>query len=370
MILLNHFFIAFNFLHYRDIDFFSYMLCNPKITSWQHDNMAQSENGGQVENKLSVVYDAVIYNSGVIKTDNPSGFAVLHYDNVPSPIGNSFIIQDGIDGIFGDVFSRNVFAGPTTFLNRIRNTLQQYVNLGNRGQFGATIPPLFFLTNSSFDSVGGLGDIKIAKFSGDEPIFDEITFAGEGIAKPSNGTGGILREDLPPIERNRTDATQQDWNDINQFNGSLPLPPPPTPGTELPFPPPPTPTPPTTDVWNPTFPTNREQAQENRIAQGTSPVLAPGEAFSAITSGFEAAERRRQIESSLPFPAPQTPGTQPSGPIPLETPAILPPLLPGPPPATPIAPGTAASAIRAGFLEAERRRQLQQQISNRIPDDF
>jgi hypothetical protein len=267
--------------------FFSYMLCNPKITSWQHDNMTQSENGGQVENKLSVVYDAVIYNSGEIEVDNPAGFATLHYDNTPSPIGNDLIVNDGIEGVFGDVFSKDVFSGPATYFNRIRNTLQQYVNLGNQGQFGGNIPSLFSLTNSSFDSVGGLGDIKIAKFSGDEPIFDSMNFSSEGIAKPSNGTGGITRENLPPIDKNRVESIQQDWNTIDQSTSTLPLPSPPllisqpTPAQTTPVPqgsfePDFSPQPNVlSDPFSGTYPTTRPQAQENRIAQGT--IIAAGQ---------------------------------------------------------------------------------------------
>jgi len=33
--------------------FFSYLLCNPKITKWDHDTMDQSDGGGIVENKMT-----------------------------------------------------------------------------------------------------------------------------------------------------------------------------------------------------------------------------------------------------------------------------------------------------------------------------
>ena len=75
--------------------FTSYLLCNPKITSWEHDTMDQSEGNGVVENNMTLVYDAVIYSSGVITNDNPTGFAVLHYDNSMSPLNlpNQLLLQ-------------------------------------------------------------------------------------------------------------------------------------------------------------------------------------------------------------------------------------------------------------------------------------
>ena len=66
--------------------FQSYLLCNPKITRWEHDTLDQSENGGIVENSLTIAYDSVIYNNGIVYTDEPTGFAMLHYDYKSSPL--------------------------------------------------------------------------------------------------------------------------------------------------------------------------------------------------------------------------------------------------------------------------------------------
>jgi hypothetical protein len=62
---------------------------------------------------------------------------------------------------------------------------------------------------------------------------------------------------------------------------------------------------------------------------------------------------------NAPATTPASPGAQPNGQIPEGDAAILPALLPGPPPATPLAPGSAADAIRAGFEAAQRRRTQQ-----------
>lgn len=78
--------------------FTSYLLCNPKVLTWQHDTMDQSEGGGMVENQMSVAYDAVIYSTGTISYDNPTGFTVLHYDNMQSPLNpsNELMLQSTI----------------------------------------------------------------------------------------------------------------------------------------------------------------------------------------------------------------------------------------------------------------------------------
>lgn len=91
--------------------FTSYLLCNPKITTWQHDTMDQSEGNGVVENNMSVIYDAVIYTTGVVNTDNPTGFAVLHYDQAQSPLGpdNQSILQGGDGGMAPYLYSNNSF---------------------------------------------------------------------------------------------------------------------------------------------------------------------------------------------------------------------------------------------------------------------
>lgn len=68
--------------------FTSYLLCHPKITSWQHDTMDQSDGSGVIENTMTLAYDAVIYNSGQVDFDNPSTFGTLHYDNFESPLNN------------------------------------------------------------------------------------------------------------------------------------------------------------------------------------------------------------------------------------------------------------------------------------------
>lgn len=47
--------------------FTEFSLVNPKVTEWQHDNVDQSNGGKILQNRMTVAYESVVYDSGVIK---------------------------------------------------------------------------------------------------------------------------------------------------------------------------------------------------------------------------------------------------------------------------------------------------------------
>ena len=146
--------------------FFSYLLCNPKIIKWDHDNVDYKAGGDVLQNSMNVAYDAVIYNSGTVETDDPAGFALLHYDTVPSPLTNENTLENGINGIFesvGDLFNLNSFAGRNNRFQNLRSRTNVYQNLGNRRPAGAGSPS-FFGTNYPTNS-GGLQNFSFGSFS-------------------------------------------------------------------------------------------------------------------------------------------------------------------------------------------------------------
>jgi hypothetical protein len=174
--------------------FFSYMLCNPKITKWDHDSVDQSDGRGILENKMTLAYDAVIYNSGVVQPDDPSGFAVLHYDNTPSPIVSAEILQNGMAGIFGDVFSINALnssAGGLLgglvggLINGITGGISPYTNTGNQIPYGYGQPT--FLNQGI--GLGNSGGLQQYGFGGVTPL-TALTIAGVGLA--AKGLGNII----------------------------------------------------------------------------------------------------------------------------------------------------------------------------------
>ena len=174
--------------------FFSYMLCNPKITKWDHDSVDQSDGRGILENKMTIAYDAVIYNSGVVQPDDPAGFAVLHYDNTPSPIVTEEILQHGIAGIFGDVFSINSLnsSGGSLLgglvgglINGITGGISPYTNTGNQIPYGYG-QTTFLNQGIGIGSTSGLQQYGFGTVS---PL-TALTVAGVGMA--ANALGNVI----------------------------------------------------------------------------------------------------------------------------------------------------------------------------------
>lgn len=119
--------------------FTSYKLVNPIIKSWEHDKLEQTDGSKFAESKMSIQFETVLYGAGKIQKDTPTGFAIFHYDNSPSPLsiaggGNSSIFGPGgiIDGaidVFGDIdgLSKNSafngLGGPGDTNNALRSVL-------------------------------------------------------------------------------------------------------------------------------------------------------------------------------------------------------------------------------------------------------
>jgi len=63
------------------------VLVNPKITMWEHDKLDQDNGLKSLVNKMTVVYEDVLYYQGEItQGDEPVGFAANYYDTAPSPL--------------------------------------------------------------------------------------------------------------------------------------------------------------------------------------------------------------------------------------------------------------------------------------------
>lgn len=119
--------------------FTSYKLVNPIIKTWEHDKLEQTDGGKFAESKMTILFETVLYGAGRILKDTPTGFAMFHYDNSPSPLsiaggGNSSIFGPGgiIDGaidVFGDIegLSKNSafngLGGPGDNSNALKSVL-------------------------------------------------------------------------------------------------------------------------------------------------------------------------------------------------------------------------------------------------------
>lgn len=104
--------------------FAEYVLINPLITNWSHDQYDYAQGAGIMQNSMTIAYETVKYYAGAIgkQTDggdlNAEGFAdQSHYDTTPSPIsrlgnnasvfGQGGLLDTGI-GILDDLQSGSV----------------------------------------------------------------------------------------------------------------------------------------------------------------------------------------------------------------------------------------------------------------------
>ena len=127
--------------------FTSYKLVNPIIKSWEHDKLEQSNGGKFAESRMTVQFETVLYGIGRIQKDNPTGFAMFHYDTSPSPLsiaggGNSSLLGPGgiIEGaldVFGDIegLSKNGsffgLGGPGDTGDKLKSVLGTAIKGGN-----------------------------------------------------------------------------------------------------------------------------------------------------------------------------------------------------------------------------------------------
>jgi len=80
--------------------FTSFLLVNPVIGSFSHDDLDNADGGGIMANSMQVFYETVLYGAGTVKSPNmATGFADLYYDLEPSPLS---VLGGGTTSIFGE----------------------------------------------------------------------------------------------------------------------------------------------------------------------------------------------------------------------------------------------------------------------------
>jgi len=253
--------------------FFSYLLCNPKITKWDHDTVDQSEGAGILENKMTIAYDSVIYNSGVVQEDDPAGFAVLHYDKTPSPLDNG----SSIAGIFGDVFSINSLGGGMIgglvggILGGVLNNISPYTNTGNRAPYGYG-QPTFYNPRSSLGSNSGFQQYG---FGGGNAQLAALTVAGVGLA--AKGLGNVISGVGSLFSNSNGSTESQDRSKTVE-----------TPNGEKPS---------ASDAFGPPAPTEAQLAQEKRYAAMDAADQEEGAAMRAAARA-DAADREDQEQGA------------------------------------------------------------------------
>jgi len=120
--------------------FTQFTLINPKISDWAHDNLSQDESGKILANKMSLVYEGVVYRQGKIKKSDSSGrFSAVYYDNTPSPIrtgGGLLGAIAGANDIFGEDGTLANAKSPLDFLGVALQTRDLAKNVGQLNKAG------------------------------------------------------------------------------------------------------------------------------------------------------------------------------------------------------------------------------------------
>lgn len=155
--------------------FLGYTLVNPRIKSWSHGSMDNSETAFN-ENQMSVEYETVFYTGGSVTFDNPKGFAKLHYDNLPSSLdigggGTASLlgtggVLDGLESVFGNIQEGTAFDSPASFLNTVAGAINTVNNLSNLSSAGLAQEGLAFLGGAASSVTNNIGGAINAQFPG------------------------------------------------------------------------------------------------------------------------------------------------------------------------------------------------------------
>ncbi len=129
------FFNAITIYQLNQKRFTSYIIVNPLITAWEHDQLDQTQGSKFATNKMTIAYETVFYGEGKVRRDQPSGFATFHYDVTPSPLS---IAGGGTNTLFGPggIISgvEDIFGSSDRLLNKgMGDTVLGTIGLGIKG---------------------------------------------------------------------------------------------------------------------------------------------------------------------------------------------------------------------------------------------
>ena len=133
----GHFFNKISIYQLTQHRFYEYTLINPIITSWQGPQL-NSASSNPAENQMTIIYEGIKYAQGRVTKNSPDGFALLHYDNTPSPLsimgggsaslfGQNGVIAGGLD-VFGDLMDPNVTSNPLALIGTAIKAKNTYDN--------------------------------------------------------------------------------------------------------------------------------------------------------------------------------------------------------------------------------------------------
>jgi len=142
-----------------------FTLINPKIVSFQHDNLQYAEGATTTQNTMSLVYEGVIYGVGPVKQGNPTGFGTEYYDNVPSPLsilggGTASLfgqggVLGGVSDILGDLSNPDTFTNPGALFGTLIKGANTFKNAKGLTGSGVRVEG-FSIAKSAITAVTGV----------------------------------------------------------------------------------------------------------------------------------------------------------------------------------------------------------------------
>lgn len=171
----------------------SYTLVNPVISAWNHDTLDYANNSPS-EQSMTLVYESVYYENGLVSQGNPLGFGVDHYDTVPSPISlagggsRSLLgaggVLAGASSVFGNIASGQAFQNPANFVATAITAVNTYNNSRQLSRTGIT-EEFTNITNRSLSTItsSSAGAVRNTTFP---------------VADPVNTTSAVPRSLNPP----------------------------------------------------------------------------------------------------------------------------------------------------------------------------
>ena len=161
-------------------------LVNPKISEWQHDNLNQAEGNKIQQNRMTVAYESVIYNYGIIQNNPASqGFTDLFYDKDPSPL------QIGGNDLNSPVYVRGETGFDTPGSKRIFNPAGKPNTGFDKKAKEQQLRKMLAVSNGNFDAIqaarayGRVG----GSAQGSSALLDIVTI----LAKNYVNVNGIVR---------------------------------------------------------------------------------------------------------------------------------------------------------------------------------
>jgi hypothetical protein len=114
----------------------TYVLVNPLITNWAHDQYNYSEGAGTMQNTMTIAYETVKYYAGAVGQPRPDqnihGFAdPTHYDQTLSPISRpgsraNFMGQGGLLDAAGGIIEDLTSGGPLGIIGAVQKAGTAY----------------------------------------------------------------------------------------------------------------------------------------------------------------------------------------------------------------------------------------------------